>query len=205
MFVVTGTGRCGTGYVSALLNACSVSTGHQDVIRHEHTLGRTPIDWRDYEGEVSFEAVPMLPTLPSGTPIVLITRDPLHVIASYLGTGVFCDSMRHDYGFFSAVLDWKFPSVLAHHTPIERAAAFWVEWNQAALPYTRAVYRVESLDPAALFLALGLSDRYDPDAITSIPHDVNSQEKQRCVEVWWDDLPFSLRSQVRLLARELGY
>lgn len=83
--VITGTGRCGTGYVARVLQQAGVSAGHEQVYTPDgefHSPG--------LEVDVSWLAMPFLRSLRSrGVATGLVYRHPAAFISSVLGIGFF--------------------------------------------------------------------------------------------------------------------
>lgn len=200
--LVTGTGRCGTGWAAAVLNACGVRAGHQAVVRHEHVLGRTPIDWGDYEVECSYEAAPLAATFDR---VVVLIRDPFLVAASWCALGVFDDDSPGPYGDLYAVLDGWCPEVARQATPPARALVFWHDWNRLALDDADVVLPIDGLHPWTLLAALDLEDRYDP-AAERVSTDVNARRhlKRPVGPVTLDDAPPAYRPRIVALADQAG-
>lgn len=176
-FIITGTGRSGTKYCQAILKVCGINCGHQSVFRHENTLSGA-WDWGDYDGDSSFEAVPMLgkvKELEPGTKVILVLRDMENTIKSQLKWGWFQDSMREEYRLFSQVLDTYFPSVLSKGNPQERALEYYELWNKEAERYAHLICSLESLSPEIIFYFLGFQDKYDDTLVETVRKDTNSK------------------------------
>lgn len=74
MFLVTGTGRCGTTWACEALRATGLRVGHQDRIKHRNVLAGRWSLW-GVDGEVSYEAAPLARVLASaGVRVVLLRR-----------------------------------------------------------------------------------------------------------------------------------
>ncbi len=203
--VIVGTGRSGTGWCAAALRAAGVRCGHQDAIRHDQVLG-APIEWGDWEVEASFEATPLLPELRAGEVwTLLIVREPLAVIRSWVELGAFGPNMDSTYGKWAEVLRLHFPAVLVERTPIERAARYWHDLNAFALANADAWLRIEWLTPAELTAAVGFGEPGGVDRLPEGAWNRRRAAKRRTVEIIGDDLPSGLRADVGGLARRLGY
>lgn len=203
MSLVTGSGRSATGWCAEVLRACGVRAGHQDVIRHEHVLGRTPIDWRDYEVEVSYEAAPLASVMDDRR-VVLVIRHPLAVARSWVALGAFDDDSG--FGDLRESLARHAPQVLRYSEPVERALVFWYEWNLMVWPHADAVLTVEDLAPRALLDSLGLGDRYD-EAAEFVPRDTNARPHQERPTPMptWSDAPSDYAARIATFAGHLGY
>jgi len=159
--VVTGTGRCGTGYISQVLNSVGVKCSHEDIFAPYHTPEgpiipeglvtddeirdrmRTRLNnaWWGWQAESSWMAVPYLdlPEMEKMT-IVHLVRDPKKTIDSMIRTGGFTEE--------TGELFWQFqikhlPELLETDDLLERAGLFYTRWNARIEPYATLRWRVE--------------------------------------------------------------
>jgi hypothetical protein len=118
-FVVTGTGRHGSGYTAALFNACGIPCGHEGW----WTVPGTPVN-PTLVGDSSWLAVPDLLGSSWTEPnlVILQVRHPLDVVGSLL--------KAPDGGLYHAHRSKLVPE---HHDPVLRAVDAWTRWNRAAL------------------------------------------------------------------------
>lgn len=137
--VVTGTGRCGTGFVSRVLTEGGIECGHENVFDAPSVLRATPIDWGNYEADASWLAVPALPFLDDDVDVMVVLRRPLDVVQSLLDLGFF-----EEYNDYHAVIQIATPLTLAERTPQDRALAHWCHWNLAAMTYADSVIHIDS-------------------------------------------------------------
>ncbi len=152
-FLVTGTGRCGTGSAWQALRDYGLDVTHQG-IRHEHALvdgfGRSV----GVDGDVSFEAAPLARLLAEGGwRVVLLHRDPAKVIRSWLSLGAFTDAMASTHEMWWRSLQKHTPQVLFPPTPVQRATQFYIEWNRLVLPHADVVLRLDHTDRVDLINA----------------------------------------------------
>lgn len=189
-FIITGTGRCGTTYVQAILRVCGVNCGHQNVFTHETTVktmgeGRDVWEWGNYDGDSSFMAVPLLPLIRASEPdtkIILLYRDVHKVSESWLKLGLFKDDMQDKYPDFYRVLNLCFPDVLVQRGVEDRALLYWRQWNGKALEYCDIAINIDFLTecPEVLFHALGIMNKLDKVLVGSIGKNINSyKDKNR--------------------------
>lgn len=178
-FVIVGTGRSGTRYCAELFRSCGIRCGHQDVFRHEHTLGMATPVWWNFDGDSSFEAVPMLEGITKdGVIAVLVVRHPLEVVQSWLSLGVFKDTMSQTHSLFFQVLEARFPEVMSEPTPVARAARYYLTWNAAASRYSSAVIALSHLRSDVLFRLVNRLEQHDPSKTALVSRTLNSR--------WWD-------------------
>ncbi|HEX9872672.1 MAG TPA: hypothetical protein VGC99_29545 [Candidatus Tectomicrobia bacterium] len=172
-FLIVGTGRCGTRWATEVLRLAGLHVGHQAVFRHEHVLG-AQWSWNDYDGDCSFEAVPMLDRIDARK--VLLWRDAREVAASWLSLGLFTDDMPDRYGMFSKVLDEYFPAVLTEATPVLRAFRFWSIWNLYAFTRCDVVLELRHTTPARL--ADAVAPGLHPPTVVPIIDDCAHHDRQ---------------------------
>ena len=206
-FLVTGTGRSGTGYFAELFRAHGINCGHQDVFRHD-TVEAQSWDWRDYEGEASFEAVPALPQLRrEGVKIALVTRHPLDVISSWLSLGVFGDNFRSDYSLWHGAMTRSFPyfdGCLDVDDPVVAAAEYWCLWNNLAAKNADLVVRLEDSRERKVFECFGLKS--DPSITERVSKKTNARDEDKVpVKVGWDDIPDYMATRLKVVGADFGY
>lgn len=140
-FAVTGSGRCGTRYMSKLLTAAGVPCGHEEAFGI-HGAGLWTLD---RQADSSWMAATMLDQV--DVPVVLLVRHPLAVVRSWVEIGFF--SHDHDNPTHTPLLTFA-PGVYAYDSPADRALAMWCALNAAALPRAELLLRLELLDAAQL-------------------------------------------------------
>lgn len=194
-YVITGTGRCGTSYCAAVLNACGIKASHQTVFDHYGVLGLKPIEWKDVEVACSFQAVPILSDWRGYANIILLVRDPLEVARSFLELGLFGDDFPHTHGLFYRILTERF-HLPWHRGGIETALTYWLEWNREALRSAHQVMLTRNLSPTTVLKAVGRE--YDPTQQIDVPTDCNnrSADKKRRLELCMTDIDRDLRAHL---------
>lgn len=116
--LITGTGRCGTGFLAAALTAAGVQCGHEQAFtRKRHGHGA-------WAAEASWLAAPYLTAL-DDTYVVHLVRDPLKVIASFAARATL--RVPNRMGRF---IMRHTPVVADATTQVERAGLHYVAWNR---------------------------------------------------------------------------
>lgn len=209
-FVVTGTGRSGTGYTAHLFNATGLRCGHEQAFTEKPALGERAaprVGWVpvlkspaarvretirrgriDLDGDASWMAAPRLERFRGVS--YLQTRHPLPVIRSFMGTRFFSEpkhpaQQKYAAVFFSATGD-----------DMLDAMRWWVFWNDLAAEHATVVYQLEQLDESmftGMLERLGVPDaaRLADEAFAAVPRDVNSSARRgdRPGSIGWADLP----------------
>lgn len=135
--LVTGSTRSGQAFVSRELTRAGL---HTDLETVWWWNGYT--DWRDFEACVSFCAVPWLGDIdPDEVQVIHLVREPLAVMNSMIGRKLFIDE-RIDHRY-RAFLRRHCPEAFERESAIERAAVWWLRWNERVEPYADDLLRVE--------------------------------------------------------------
>jgi hypothetical protein len=181
-FIVVGTGRCGTMYISEVLTKMGIPCGHEWV----YSPGPRRNPHIEILGDSSAQAVPFVPEFEGF--VFHQVRHPLKVIGSFLGFNLF-----KDYRWFGA--DGDFMAEHFHFTGDELGDAmrYYVEWNtrcERSHRYMR--YKVEDVDRALLrTMARAIGEKV-PDAaidraLAEIPTNCHTLDNHQ--PVTWADLP----------------
>ena len=190
-FVVTGSGRSGTGYIAAVLSAAGIPCGHEGWFNPQRDRADGLV------GDSSWCAVPEL----AGYPGLVWhqVRHPLAVIASLAKAPL-----------WGPYADLAAPYVRdAGFGPFGPETALWVALNEASERRATLRWRVEDVDVDLVFdLAGRLGLAVDPEAVKAavegVPRDVNDHGAG--VDITWADLPDTpLTSRARRLSGRYGY
>lgn len=151
MFLVTGCGRSGTGYIADLCNFNDIKCGHEAIF--------TPNKINEWDetliGESSWYAAPFLDSRFKDIPILHIVRNPVNVINSFYRLGLFSrfggqnflinsdfkfvmknrifnikktiNRLNHVYHNRSFLR--KYTNCLNEDSEILRLQTYWIEWN----------------------------------------------------------------------------
>lgn len=193
--IVTGTGRCGTGYVSTVLNQAGIPATHEGVFNPEGD------GWEWQRVECSWMAAPHLSHFDGY--VVHLVRHPLAVVNSFVGIEFFTNSAHEPY------LDY----VIDHledlsSDPVEAAMRFYVIWNRMIEPYADQFVRIEETGPAEFAqIAHKTGSHHSPNdmvkPVESVPTDYNSRPR---AELTWADLPAGeLKDELEQMVKEYGY
>lgn len=140
-FVVTGTGRSGTSWIAAVLNAVGVKTGHENV------YGWEVMPWEDWQGDASLNAIPLfaLGAPRDGIEVVHLTRHPCWTLASiyHVGLGWVGGENPPMHRWLPDLCTPDEPRTPAEH--FERLCEIWCRMIDAAEGYAEATFRIEDL------------------------------------------------------------
>jgi len=203
-FIVTGTGRCGTGYIAKVLTSAGAKCTHEGVfnlqgwgaaiekvdLRREHR-------WWGWRGDSSWLAAPFLgrPELDDLT-VVHLVRHPEKVIRSYL--------RLMGYGYYGPYFRWMaqfIPEIERYDKPDERAAYWYIRLNEMVEARANLFHRIED-DARELLDKLQID--YEGKELfsdTSYNHRTGFGPAKFDLE----ELPDSLRDRLVKMADRYGY
>ena len=212
-FIITGTGRSGTGYIATLLTALGVPCGHENVF-HPETV-KSNIEFASYAGDASWLAAPFISQLANQAHVLHQVRNPIAVARSFIGIGFFNDQPTPDHlpylRFLNGVAGFQHLDSLE-----ERFMSHWVYWNRyvedqarsAGLAYQR--YRLEDVTPAmiqrVILLPLGL--QYDESIILKAQEKIGTKTNRRTRNLTISNQTlkqYSMYAHFESLANEYGY
>jgi hypothetical protein len=122
-FLITGCGRSGTAWAASLFTALGYPCGHEEAFSRDRDGPLT-------ESEASWLAVPYLDSLPEGTPVLRIMRDPYKVVQSIIAKGFL--SRDDDYDKFVAR---HRPDIVSPSTHLGRAVRYVALWDEPLAGY----------------------------------------------------------------------
>lgn len=188
-YLITGTGRCGTGWAAKVLTSAGLPCGHEEAVRLGDDGLRLARSGK--RAEASWLAVGHFdhPLLADAKAIHLV-REPLACIRSLASVLYGRDSAWSRYALDRLGRD--------DPDPLSRACKHYVRWN--ALVAEHADVRLRCEDGAAALLTecgrMGYQGAIDDPA-------TNSRASGDYLE--WDDLPRRWRGRVEHLAHRYGY
>lgn len=192
-FIVAGTGRCGTVYVTNLLNALGASC------RHEYFYGPEGYNKRiGVKGDVSWLAVPFLEKY-QGTVLHLV-RHPLRVINALISAKALDNSrLENRYVRF---LNTYFPLT---GNQLEDAIRYYVEWNRKIENYAKLRIRLENIGEMIpkIMETLDIPCPENYKEIAQNTERVNARSRP-CIRM--EDIPAgNLRDELFAIAKDYGY
>lgn len=198
-YIITGTGRCGTGYAARLLSSAGMPCGHETVFSFDgYDLLRAP----GLKADSSWLAAPFLDDEDlAGIQVVHLVRHPQHVIESLVRMRFFSGEVEA----YQPYLDFArkyLPSLDDLDCPIEKASFFYIYWNRLIEAVKPDAIRVRVEDgPGAILEALGI----DPGDWELFDDRTYNTRGDLSEVVSLDNLPTRMRSHLRMMANEYGY
>jgi hypothetical protein len=170
-YVVTGTGRCGTLFLANFLTSAGIPCTHEaiftlrgldfafSVLRGEDKAISSNISKGDnlseYEMEIraesSYMSAPFLAGL--NTKVIHIVRNPIKVIASFLGpefayfSNAFPSSQNEDHIRYENFIYDNLPELREEMPQLDRACLYWTGWNEMIEASGTVSYRHRLEDP----------------------------------------------------------
>jgi hypothetical protein len=137
-FVITGTGRSGTGYLSRLLSTLDVPCGHEKIFHpflRDDVLGCSN---NNLIGDSSWLAAPLLEQLSERTWVFHQVRHPIEVARSFLGIGFFDKNPSASHSPYLEFVrrHQSFDRIM---NEFERFMFHWVCWNQMVETKTKTI------------------------------------------------------------------
>jgi tetratricopeptide (TPR) repeat protein len=180
--VFTGPGRSGTGYISRLLTEAGILCGHE-IVFGPYT---TSIDWREFDADSSWLAVPWLSTLGADVLVVHLTRDFLPCAQSWAGVGQFDENAHPNHGPYLDAVERFAPGILQMDDRLARIASYWTIWNESAARRSNCHLRIEDVNEGSVSSILELAGHtVDPgalaDAFLEIPSNYNTRGRDETI------------------------
>lgn len=176
--VVTGSGRCGTGYVAQVLTGAGIPCGHEVVYHPAVVLDGHPVEWGAWHADSSWIAAATPPE--PGTVTVAVVRHPLEVVQSQLAIDSFGATAPRNV--WEAVTAKATPAAWEHPAQHDRALAHWTAWNEMALARADLFVLLDDLNGsvvAAVAALAGVTLAPSRQPIDALPARVNTKADQR--------------------------
>lgn len=153
--LITGTGRCGTKFISMVLN----ELGYPCIVEKRFNYGGYSSKHKfTVPREASWMATPHLDKVPNATTVHLV-RHPRNVISSMSNMGLFTNINVIGYRNYAH----KYVPGLNHcESPLDKAAHFYLEWNEMIEDKCNFFHRVEDR-PEILLRNLHIYEIITPD------------------------------------------
>jgi len=202
-FVVVGSGRSGTTYISTLLRKVGINCGHEEWFTPFVHQRKTGLD-----GDASWMAVPVLQEY--GGKVLVQGRHPLSVVRSLAGYdhGAF---MRGDLpnAVFWQMKVQALPLLALRRDAVYNSAVWWIATYEKALAHADMAWRVEEMSGELLReitrrvgrqASVGECDR----AVADTPTNIHAHH-QGVADLAWGDLPKELKVRMWAVMEQLDY
>lgn len=187
-FVITGVS--GTGYMARVMQFCRIACSHEEMFTE---AGYRPNPF--IRGEASWMAVPHLDRF-SGY-VLHVVRDPVETI-NWLVDVIEDTPYVREHA----------PDVLEYETPVERAMAWYLEWNRRIEPHAHRRVRVEDVSSEDMYDIVRYAGAFHaPWEIDQLIGHVPTSVLETPTGDWtWDTLPDGLlKTELEQLAKDYGY
>lgn len=207
--LVTGTGRCGTGYIARVLSSVDVNCTHEriwmwptpnvDFAQRQYQLRDEHPEW-GWVGESSWLAVPFLDAdFLQDVIIVHLVRQPECVIRSHQGIMNWTLN-NSNYTKGRKFIFQQVPELEHVEDYTERSAAFYLKWNRLIESYADVFHRVED-NPRILLNKLDI--HWNDKEIFSDTTYNRVERAKRTFQL--EDLPPLLLGPILEMAGRYGY
>lgn len=198
--IITGTGRCGTGYAARVLSSAGYPCGHETVFSFDgYDLAQAP----GLKADSSWLAAPFVGDAAlAGKRVVHLVRHPQRVIESLVRMRFFSGQVER-YFPYEAFAREHLPSLDEYTDLVTKAAWFYLHWNRMILTQCPEAVSVRVEDgPLALLEAVGL-EAGEPAMLFDDRTYGSRGELGEAVSL--DGLPAWLRTELRTFATAHGY
>lgn len=186
--LVTGTGRCGLYTVGSAFWYNRIRLGAHQMFT---VAGRQPNPFA--RGDVSWMAAPFLDRYVGY--VLQVVRHPVPTVLSLAEVELDDDTERF-VGDHSSALEQA--------SPLERAMAWYVEWNRLIEPYAHRRIQVETLNADDVMDPIRYAGAFH--APWEVQQQIDAIPKPEPREWSWDDLPDGdLKTELQMLGKEYGY
>jgi len=160
-FVIIGTGRCGTTWISHILTAAGIRCGHENIWRPDQYNDRWLFldehgERIEYFGCASVYALPYLERSGFDGVILHQIREPAACIGSLVGWRL--PSWPNKQGAGGQFINDNLRFELTGDR-IADASNYWCEWNERCMRVANFTYHVEDINPETLVTFAGLVGR----------------------------------------------
>lgn len=167
-FVIAGTGRSGSGYISRVLDLCGLSCGHENVFNPGmYTSGGR----HSLLGDSSWLVVPWLRSLPNAVIVFNQVRHPLDFINSMASDPYLFPYPVNEYANYRKYWVDRFlldRSIEIPNNQLDYYAATWWVWASEAQVYSICTWRIEQI-----------SEEIIQHILDKVGHTIPSQDPDR--------------------------
>lgn len=172
--VITGTGRCGTGYAAAVLSRNGLRCGHEDVFKPLVE----EIRWAKYDADSSWIAL-AYPEHLKRHHVVHCVRNPLHVADSYLRMGFFQPLKKRQRVYFRQAVEIC-PEMGDYKDPVDIFSVFYAACIRRADSHCVFSYKTEEMDTAVVKKIFNLADRrIESPSVCGIRKNINTRPSSK--------------------------
>jgi hypothetical protein len=199
-YLIVGTGRSGTGFMSKLLTMNGIGCGHERVLRGRHltdyakAIASTP-----YEAESSWLPAPHLDDIKTNIApdlhIIQITRHPIKVIKSFVEITTFTNKKNKSFV--------PFIPYSARDSMFDVLIQYYISWYRYIEKHAEITLNIDDFDYDLLSDFLGRPLR----KLNAI---VNPKTHAKIVKITWEEVEQQVKSsykypELKILCDEYGF
>lgn len=165
-YIITGTGRCGTTYLSRIFNEIGIKCGHELIFNLHYNYEEGMKRYPELEADSSWMSVPFLDFL-SNSACIHIVRHPLKTIASFKNVGF----LKDEDNVYSKFVYEHLPEIRIFKNYDEKLAFYYLEWNQRCKRAENYAYHKVEDDIQFLLKRLGIMTNKKFEKFYDNPYD----------------------------------
>jgi len=208
-YLIVGTGRSGTAYMSELFRSSGMKSAHEGVFtvdgwKYAREVDETSQLLHNIEVESSWMAAPFLNKKElDDTIIIHAIRNPLKTISSIVCTKLLSDDLlSNKKNPFTLFIQNHMPKVFNYSNEVDRVTYFYIYWNKLIERYADLTFKVED-KPDKLFEKLKI-DITGKELFANTKH--NNKQRDSDAIVSYDEIPNDvLRQKLKIAANKYGY
>tara|TARA_Y100000389_G_C17447098_1_gene512307 strand:- start:1272 stop:1907 length:636 start_codon:yes stop_codon:yes gene_type:complete len=206
-YLIIGTGRSGTGFMSELLTTNNIRCGHESVFGVPATLEsyRKQIITTNLKSESSWLSVPFITTIKGyneNIKFIHIVRNPINVIKSWVELDVFSDENIKNSEYVQLIKKYV---DLNYESSVEKTMSYYIGWIKMIEGYNlnRLILNLEDINYDSLSKFLGKK-------IKPLDKKVNTKKEEKVIkidnETLINDIKNSkLYNELKGISKKYGY
>jgi len=206
-YLIIGTGRSGTGFMSELLTTNNIRCGHESVFGVPATLEsyKKQITITNLKSESSWLSVPFIPIIKGyneNIKFIHIVRNPVNVIKSWVELGVFSDDNMETSPYVQLI---KEHVDLNYESSVEKSMSYYIGWIKMIEGYNlnRLIVNLEDINYDSLSKFLGKK-------IKPLNKKVNTKKEEKVIKIDNDTLINDIKnselySELKRISKKYGY
>lgn len=208
-FLISGTGRCGTGFCTRLFLSAGVNCSHEGIFNlhgwenaYRQLLHMRSHPSQGWQAEASWLAFPhLMRSELYNVTVIHLVREPIKVVESLIRMGFFTLSPVLPY---SSYVHHYLPYMEQLEDPVEKAVYMYLKINWFVEERADVFHRIED-EPTELLDKLGI-DYQEKELFDNRTHNTRTNYCDYGEEeVDFDKLPTHLREEIMQMGERYGY